>query len=513
MLHLPNRLARTLLSALTIWTLLVPSTGHASPLFELVGSTFGSGGFNGRATGASAASTYFNPALLPRAKAGLEVGWFFLNDAISITLDARSAGNDIPISALDRFGTDFPGIPTDWLNNGCDPALGGACITPLGARPRQANGSSGNTKVYQTIGLVSHIWPKYLSLGLYTMVPYGPFTQAHSYFVDEREQTLTNSLHPEFYSDRLTPISLAFGAGSQITDWMSVGLSFTLSLQNTASAQAYVGNSAKISDTLQLSTQVDVAVNVSPHFSLALEPFEALDLSFSVHTPQKMVIDTGFGTFLPNGDLQSAERPATHSWLPWVVGAGAAYDVWRDAHDLWALTGTLTFERWSQYIDRQTERPLKNYDFSDIITGSLGARYIRDGKLTVFADANYRPSPVPLQTGRSNYVDNDRMGFVVGTHYDYAVPDWNTTVRFGGQFQTHFLLERQQTKYDPSDARFSGRHYSQLVVDEWPDDTIDITTGEIVSGAKGVQTNNPGWPGFSSRGTILGASLSVSLLY
>lgn len=31
-----------------------------------------------------------------------------------------------------------------------------------------------------------------------------------------------------------------------------------------------------------------------------------------------------------------------------------------------------------------------------------------------FVDANYRPSPVPLQTGRTNYVDSDRLGFVVG---------------------------------------------------------------------------------------------------
>jgi long-chain fatty acid transport protein len=510
-LKLPRALGCFVLLAAAV--LASPPRVQASPLFELVGSTFGSGGFNGRAYGPASSSAYFNPAFLPQAKAGLELGVFILNDAISITLDARQPAYDIPLSALERFGTDNPGVPTSWLQNGCDPQMGGNCLTELQPHPRQSDGSSGNTKVYQTLGLVSHVWPRYLSLGLYAMVPYGPFTQAHSYFVDEREQFYTNSLHPEFYGDRLTPVSLAFGAGSQVLDWMSVGLSFTLSLSNTADATAFVGNSAKIADTLQLSTKVDVAASVAPHLAMLFQPLDSLDLSLTLHSPQKMVIDTAFSTYLPNGDLQRAVRPATHSWLPWTLGFGGAYELFEDDRNLFALTGTLTFERWSQYLNRQSERPLKNYDFSDIVTGSLGARYTRDHIITAFLDTNYRPSPVPLQTGRTNYVDNNRLGFVAGANYDLELARWKALVRFGGQFQAHFLLQRHQTKFDPTSAALAGNKYSQLVIDEWPDDAVDISTGQVIAEARGLQTNNPGWPGFSSQGTILGGTLSVSLLY
>ena len=173
------------------------SRAHASPLFELVGSTFGSGGLNARATGASAASAYFNPALLPQARQGLEIGWFFVNDAINVTLDARSNAQDVPLSAVNRFGTDNPSVPTAWLEKGCDPAGGQGCVTALSPTPRQSQGSSGNFNMYQTLGLVSRIWGERLALGIYAMVPYGSFTQAHSFFVDEREQFFTNSLHPE----------------------------------------------------------------------------------------------------------------------------------------------------------------------------------------------------------------------------------------------------------------------------------------------------------------------------
>lgn len=490
----------------------ISSNAQASPLFELIGAGVGSGGLNARSTGASAASTYFNPAFLPRAKAGLELGAFVLNDAISITLDGRGSQHDIPESAVDRFMNDLPSVPTTWLENGCNPDTG-ACVGTVDPQPRQSEGSSGNTNAYQVLGLVSHLWPRYLSIGLYAMVPYGSFTQAHSFFVDEREQFFTNSLHPELYSDRLSPVSLAFGAGSQVTDWLSLGVSFTLALKNDADAIAYSGNSAKLGETLQLSTRVDVAASVSPHFGVVIEPFERLDISLTAHSPQKMVIGTAFTTYLPNGDIQRAERPSVHAWMPWIASLGLNYDVWKQDTSSFGLTGTVQYERWSEYLDRQSARPLKNYEWSDIVIPTLGARFVHHDRLTAFVDGSYRPSPVPAQTGRTNYVDNDRYSVSGGATYDVPIERWKVTFRFGAQAQVHVLTERYQKKIDPTAPSLAGSTYSQLVVDEWRDDAINISTGETIAEAKGLQTNNPGWPGYGSKGLLTGGGLSVSLLY
>ena len=49
------------------------------------------------------------------------------------------------------------------------------------------------------------------------------------------------------------------------------------------------------------------------------------------------------------------------------------------------------------------------------------------------------------------------------------------------------------------------------VLDEVPDDAV--VGGMPLAGGAGLQTNNPGWPGFASRGTLLGGALSVGLLY
>lgn len=500
-------LRRLLGPSVVLLLLSLVSAAAASPLFELVGDTLSDGGFNARVRGASSASSYFNPALLPQAKQGLELGWFVLNDALSISLDGRNPAVDIPTSAIDRFGTDNPSVPTTWLEHGCTPATG-RCVQELPAHPRQGEGSSGQVRGYQELGIVNHIWPNYLSIGMYAMVPLRSFTQAHAYFVDEREQFFTNSLHPEMYSDRLTPVSLAFGAGSKPLDWLSLGISFTLSLGNTANASTYVGNSAKLDETLLLSTKVDVSASVSPHGGILIEPIDSLDIAFTVHSPQKMVIDTSFGTYLPNGDLQWARRPATHSYQPWIVGLALAYDLTK----AWSLAGTLTFERWSQYVDRQSERPLKYYEWSDIFSESIGVRY-QTARWKTSLDAVYHPSPVPLQTGRSNYVDNNRLGATASVSYDWPIPKWDVVFRFGARGQAQLLQRRYQTKLDPTAPAYASQHLPQLVNDEWPDDAKDISTGEVIAKAKGLQTNNPGWPGFASQGFLLGGSLSLSLLY
>jgi long-chain fatty acid transport protein len=479
----------------------------ASPLFELVGS--GPGGLNPRATGASAASAYFNPSLLPRAKPGIEVGWLLLSDSISIGLEARSPTNDVPLSSVDRVGTDHPPVPTAWLEQGCTPRAGN-CVRDVPSMPRQGDGSSSNLRGYQMIGLVNHLLGESLSLGLYALVPLSSFTQAHSFFVDEREQFFSNSLHPELYADRLTPVSLAFGAGSRVWKQLYLGLSLTLGLNNAASAGAYVGNSRLLDQTLELSTKVDVETTVSPHVAVTYLPSAGSSLSFTLHSPQKIAIDTQFGIYLPNGDIQYARRTATHSWLPWIAALAGSYDLSRTSARSWELAGTLTFERWSRYVNRQTERPSSAYAFRDLVTGALGVHF-RQSAWASALDASYRRSPVPPQTGRTNYVDNDRLGLSLGLSYDVPIPRYAATFKVAAQTQVHVLPERSQHKLDPRNT--SNVPASQLVQDEWPDSAIDISTGQVIAEASGLQTNNPGWPGYRSRGLITASSITLALLF
>lgn len=490
---------------------LVPWIAEASPPFELVGSTLGSGGLSARATGADAASAYFNPARLARAEPGIELGWFVLNDAIDVALFARDSAVDVPASALSSFQGGFPAVPTDWLQNGCDPAMGGRCVTKLAPRQRQGNGSSGNTHVYQVFGLVTEVVPRWLKLSVYGMVPFDAFMTGQQFFVDEREQYFTNSLHPELYSDRLTAMALAFGAGSQVTDWLSLGVGVTLSLTNTAEAGTFVGNSSKIGETLLLDTNIKVATGVAPNLGAVLMPLEGLEVSLTVHAPQKMEIVTGFSSFLPNGDLQRADRTATLAWEPWKFGVGAQYDFVRMTEHRFGAVLSATYSLWSDYVNRQTQRPQQGYEWSDTFGFTVGLRHVYAERLIVGLDASYQPSPVPSQTGRTNYVDNDRYAFGGTVHYKIRFAE-TMSLRLGVQGQLHILPERTQAKIDPKLPPYNGQSYSQLVQDEWLDGAVN-NRDQVIQESFGLQTNNPGWPGFSSKGTIYGAGVNVALLY
>jgi hypothetical protein len=350
------------------------------------------------------------------------------------------------------------------------------------------------------LGLVNQILDEHLVLGFHALLPVGDFTTANAFYNDEREQFFSNSLHPEMYSDRLTATSLAFGLGSQVIDRLSLGISFTLNLTNTADARTYVRDPINY-DELFVATDVEVRASVSPHFGILYDALDWLHFSGTVHSEQRFTIDTGVAAALPSGQESETTRTSVHSILPWTFGLGTVVDLNRGATHEFGVAGSLRYALWSDYRDRHGERPEDDpeggFAFDDVFSGSLGVRH-HSGSVETFVDVNYQPTPVPKQIGRKNYVDNDRIGAALGGQYGFSLAKLN--FKAGGQVQAHRLLHRYQRKDD------------SLMVDELPDDSVD-GSGQPIPGAGGLQTNNPGWPGFASDGWILGGSLTLSLLY
>jgi long-chain fatty acid transport protein len=262
---------------------------------------------------------------------------------------------------------------------------------------------------------------------------------------------------------------------------------------------------------LQLDTKIKVSTGIAPNFGAVLTPVDGVDVSITVHTPQKMEIVTGFSTFLPNGDLQRADRTSTLAWEPWKFGIGAQYDFLHSAEHRFGAVLSATYSLWSDYVNRQTQRPQQGYAWSNTLGLTLGLRHVYAQKLTLGLDASYQPSPVPPQTGRTNYVDNDRYAFEGLVNYNIQLGA-KTALRLGVQAQLHILPERTQAKINPKQPPYDGGAYPQIVQDEWIDGAMN-NRDEVIQESFGLQTNNPGWPGFSSKGTILGAGVNVALLY
>ena len=493
--------------ALLLGLLLAPAVAQASPLLELTGDVSGQGGLSARASSPDAASAYFNPALLALAEPGVTLGFFALVQRIDVTLDARSPGLDVP--AVNGAGPEsfrhaddspiaFPTLPTAWLQKGRRDANGKLTLSP---RPRAGADTGSSEHAYAVLGLVQEVLKQHVTLGLYTLVPIEGFLRTRAFYSDEREQFFSNSLHPELYGDRLTPVSVAIGAGVRVTGTLALGASLGLDIASSASAPVYVSNLADL-DSLLLDSNVGVSIAFAPQLGVSWTPLPALRVSATAHAPQSVDVDTGFRYVIATGIEQHAAQRFVHDYLPWTFGLGAELELHRVSTQRWALAATGTYALWSNYQDRHAERPSGPYAWSDVLAGSVGLRYDQCA-FRSFLDVAFQPSPVPAQEGRTNYVDGDRGSLSLGTSYHFTLLDQHASV--GLQAQLHRVFPQRVHKQDESAA--------DGVRDEVPDDAVGGLPRGPIAGRAGLQTNNPGYPGFASEGFVYGGGASFNLAY
>jgi len=186
-------------------------------------------------------------------------------------------------------------------------------------------------------------------------------------------------------------------------------------------------------------------------------------------------------------------------YVPYRLSVGVEGDVLTRGRYTMSVAGSIKYAFWGDYEDRQGTKPSDYGDafaWTDTMSGALGVRHAYRC-VRGFVDGVYVPSPVPEQTGRSNYVDNARVGLSFGA--DVEVRIGRTRLRPGVQGFVHRLVPRHHRKDD------------RLVRDELPDDAVLGTTHDPISGASGLQTNNPGWPGFASAGWLWGGALTISV--
>jgi hypothetical protein len=173
-------------------------------------------------------------------------------------------------------------------------------------------------------------------------------------------------------------------------------------------------------------------------------------------------------------------------------------------------------QRWSQYLDEHDNRPqdaaqlpitpLSNaqidtsgFAFKDVIAlqGGVQWRYLPGWEASV--GSAWYPSPVPAQTGRTNYADGDLIGVTLGQRHDFQIAKRRFVAAIA--VQAWRLLPRMVYK-----------NASQMV-DEFPDGAKTLEGGRPMPESQGLQTNNPGFPGYTSDGWMGTATLNLSYLF
>jgi long-chain fatty acid transport protein len=471
---------------------LAPGVVQASSTLEIVGATSGGNQITARVLSHGSAATYFNPSLLPEATPKLEAGFFALATQSSIRLRARPDGADVPSSIYTSPFTTDPSLH-----------IARPLATADLPNPR-SNTEADDNVIYASIGLVRPLAGKALVFGFYAFLPVRAFLNQNGFFADEREQFFSNQLHPELLGDRLNVSSVTFALGSQLSDWLSVGAGIDVAIFTESKVTVYVPD---ITDqkTFWLSPDIHTNSKFKPYFAATLHPSARSSVVATLHTPFANTTqgenDLRFWNYTYDPGQKSVQQVYTISQgsEPLRVALGASYSGQRlpDGRAPWEVGVQFLGERWSQYQDRRGEHPLDQWN--NTVSVALGGGFLwRDRHVT--ADIGYVPSPVPDQTGRTNYVDNSRL--VASAGIEGAVKFLGRDLEAGITLFGSYFLPREVSK-DPN--------ATHPVLDEFPDNTIDLSTNLPAVGSVGLQTNNPGYPGWKSTGYMVGVGATFRI--
>jgi long-chain fatty acid transport protein len=417
-----------------------------------------------------------NPALLdgepPLRVAGLASAW----DRSRVRLAARPDGVDVAPSIYRARRADGSEIPHFLATEDLRPRGGtGPSDAELGLWA-----TSGGT--FGRDGRVTVAGMGYL--------PLRAIAQATAY-ADEREAPLSNTVRPALIRDDLGGLVLAGGLAVRATRWLALGASAKVLVSARPVSRVYSPDPLAGRDA-QINLETRVVPDVVPAVGAVARPWSALELGASARPAHGLTTRGASIVELWNdsdGELALDQAlDFVYDWQPARIAVGAG---WRAA---WTLAAEAVYRRWSGYRDHHGEVPRPG--FADIVELGINATApVRCGR--VVAGARWIPSPVPAQLGRTNFADADRAVVAGGLALEPRIAGRKVRIAFA--LQTQWL--RRRTTFKTAGA-------AEPVLDEFPD-AIDLD-GTALAESRGLQTNNPGYPGFTIEGWIFAGGVSAS---
>jgi long-chain fatty acid transport protein len=470
---------------------LTSRTALASSVLETVGAPGVGNGLTARVLAQGTETTYYNPAFLPEIETDLSFGTLVVGEWSHIRLMPRPAGVNVPDSVYDADLVRSPANESGFWPQPTAQLL-----------HRRADTVTHELTPYLSMGLVRQLFGKSLVFGFYGMVPTSGFLRQDSSFPDEREQYFSNQLHTELLGDRLKVTTISSAVGGRILPGLSWGFGVDFGMATRTHMQVYVPDAAD-QRTLLMVPQIETNLAIAPYAAILVRPHDRVVFTTTVHMPKSW--DTSGENRLrfwdytyPSGQTAVIQDYSlTQGSETLRIGFGASTSGKHGRMD-WKLGLQGVWTEWSHYRDRHNEAPLDAWH--DTVNVGLGCA-LSWSRRHVFAELGVAPSPVPDQTGRTNYVDNTRLTSSLGFEIPLQYREANYSL--GLYLQSQFLVPRSVTKDT------SAGH---PVLDEVSDSSVDRIHGRPLPGAAGLQTNNPGYPGYSSSGTLLGAALVLKAI-
>ncbi|MCG3172308.1 MAG: hypothetical protein GMKNLPBB_00456 [Myxococcota bacterium] len=468
------------------WTLILAAAATAAP-FDAFASAFDEFGAGARASAMGGAITadvqdytalYYNPAALPRSPNHFGTGFLLSFDNVAIRLMKRDPRFDVP-----DFGAAQP-----------------VGVLPTGKllRPRRDTEDIEDTFGVM-IGATHDFGIENFKLGVLAYIPLNRLSLLDTHYPDEREQFMSNQLQFDLLGGRLQHHSIILGAGYRLMNMISFGLAVNAGLNSVLEGRAYIPDALRQRNQY-LTLKNDVTTSWALHAGLLFEVTDWLRFSgvfrdgssFRIKGQTEVQV---FGLEEQNqrtGEPYPVIQPVDYviQWQPRMVALGGAFNPASDV----TITADITWQQWSEFVSHFNEKP--DPQFSNTLVPRVGAEWFILDWFAARLGFSYIPSPVPDQTGRTNYVDNPRTHVSLGAGFHVG------EARIDLHVAWLQLLPRTVQK-DPNAIN--------PVRDELTSTVRDFNSGEPLNDPAAFETNNPGFPGYRSGGMIISSGLGITL--
>ncbi len=453
-------------------------TVSAASLFETIGSPDLMHPFNLRVIGLGPESAYYNPSLLIGQKDQIKLGFGMSAGDLNIAYMRKDPSYDVPGEVRDRNSNLI-------THDGANVPLEEKRYTPLPTEDlikKRGTYDPDFLNFYSLIGGQMSFLDGWLAAAIYIELPASQLTGQVPYYPDERDQFFGNSLHFELLGDRLESFHMVLALAGKVGDWLALGIGATVGVQAVADIGVYV---ADASNPEYLLFDPGIAVHalplLAPHFGFVVRPIDDLAITGTLHLPNlnfdfDLDVDIQVRGFDSLYETDPNDPTKRKKWLdtglrtnygndPLRFDLGIMYTFpevkgWRVS-----LMANALYTMWSQYRDRHAERPIDKWH--DTVKPAFGVNVASEDREFGF-DWTYHISPIPPQTGRSNYVDNDRVAFALG--YTEYFKFEKFTLAGGVSVQTQVLLKETTVKTRVEEGDPAAAPHNS-VVDEYPEMT------------------------------------------
>ncbi len=462
---------------------------YSTPVFY----TFGSMGELNQFSGLllkNPASAYHQASELVNANSSLTVSVFYANQDLQINSLARPSGVDISDEIYQARVPTMSGLAN--LKN-----------TPLPSNqisPRNSISPAFQDTFFQIASTSSLLKEGHhrLNFGILISGSASHVEKQNPRFTDERAQYFGNSLFFSKWGNYLDGLSTALALSWSYQDLINLGVGVVILNQAKANSEVFLSDATYQGNSYTLAN-VTVKNSFSPYFSasgrLLKNQNQELRWGLNYYTAQDTTVEgTGnvkiWGFAYAEGQNSLKQKFTQHyRYLPSRYQASLSWKIKE-----WGFYSILEHVSWSQYLDYFGE----STGWVDQWQGTWGGQYQKN-HYGFGLDIRWRPSPVKPQIGRRNDIDPSQLAFAGNIQLQ---PSKSIKFSLGGQL--HYLLTQ---------SAYKSPYASQPVIDEVPDQAVNISSMQPINQRLGLQTNNPGFPGWKASGMVWVLSLSMHFFF